>query len=257
MSRALPIPRFIRRLQALALLCALLLPAGCLRAVAPIPTRYYFNPGLERPEKLFVMLRGIGGGERVFAREGLIDELFARGFPFDVAAPAAHFGYYREETLGQRLEADIIAPARARGCREIWLVGTSMGGLGALMYLTDHPGEVDGVILLGPFLGWGAVPEEIAAAGGIASWQPGPVDVTADWERFLWAWLKEYAARPDPVPPIYLGYGHSDFFFSQQQALARLLPAERVLVVPGGHTYRTLRLLWTAELDRLDATLRR
>ncbi|GAB6082769.1 hypothetical protein JCM30471_16830 [Desulfuromonas carbonis] len=257
MPQAFPFPRCCRRLSQLALLCALLLPAGCQTPVAPIPTRVYFNPAPQGAEKLMIMLRGIGGDEEIFDREGLIRELFVRGYPFDVVAPAAHFGYYREESLGQRLEADIIAPARARGYREIWLVGTSMGGLGALMYLTAHPGEIAGVILLGPFLGWGAVPEEIAAAGGIANWQPGAVDVKEDWERFLWAWLKEYAARPDPVPPIYLGYGSSDFFFSQQEVLARLLPAERVLVVPGGHTYLTLRLLWTAELDRLDATLRR
>ena len=202
------------------------------------------------------MLRGIWGGERIFAAEGLVDEVFARGLPFDVVAPAANFSYYRTETLPQRLEQDIIAPARANGYREIWLVGTSMGGLGALMYLAEHSRNVDGVILLGPFLGWGGVVEEIDAAGGIAAWQPGPV-TTADWDRYLWAWIKDYVARPDPFPPLYLGYGRDDFLFAEQRALARLLPPGHSLLVPGGHDYATLRVLWKAELERLDQVLRR
>lgn len=252
----MPLPAPTTWLRGLLPFLTLLLCACVPKPVTPIPVLSYHNPNLERPQKLFIMLRGIWGGEGIFAREGLVDEVFDRGLPFDVVAPAAHFGYYKAETLPQRLEQDIIAPARAKGYREIWLVGTSMGGLGALMYLTDHPRDVDGVILLGPFLGWGNVAEEIDAAGGIAAWQPGPVTV-ADWERYLWAWIKNYAAQPEPFPPIYLGYGRDDFFFAEQRALARVLPPDHSILVQGAHDYATLRVLWKAELDRLDPILRR
>ncbi|GAA5164985.1 alpha/beta hydrolase [Viridibacterium curvum] len=244
-----------------ALLLAILISitAGCaFRGETPIATLRYENPSKPASEgkKLLIFLRGLGGGHEIFQNNGLVDQVIIRGLPFDMVAPDAHFGYYRDETLGRRLYEDIIVPARQQGYTEIWVAGTSLGGLGALFLQIEHPGEVDGIILLSPFLGWNGIVEEIQSAGGLARWEPGPHTVE-DWQRYLWAWIKQYQARPERVPPIHLGYGASDLFVSAQDLLATALPEGRTTVVKGGHTYGTLRALWTTYLDRYGPALRR
>jgi len=193
--------------------------------------------------KLLVFLRGLGGSNEIFEKHGLVQSMFDKGYPFDIVAPDAHMGYYKAETLGERLYNDIILPAREKGYREIWLAGTSMGGLGAMMYLTDYADSVDAVILLSPFLGWGGIIDEINEAGGLKSWKPGPHTIE-DWQRFLWAWIKRYDAAQTKKPEIYLGYGDDDFFTESQELLSGVLPEDHTTVVDGWHTYSTLRRLW-------------
>lgn len=231
---------------------------GCYSKTAkPIGRLDYHNPAAY-PEnrKLLVFLRGLGGGNEVFERQGLVKEVIDRKLPFDMVAPDAHYGYYKEENLWKRLHEDIILPARRQGYREIWLAGTSMGGLGALMYLTQHSTAVDGVILLSPFLGGDLLVEEISEAGGLANWEPGPYS-TENWERYLWAWIKQYALRPEKHPPIYLGYGDWDFFIKPQELLGTILKQDHIVIVDGWHTYATLRKLWPIILDRLQPILLR
>ncbi len=243
-------------LLAIALLAVL---PGCFpKPVAPIPVLSYPNPNPAPPgeRKLLIFLRGIWGGPQIFEEHGLVREVVERRLPMDMVAPDTHFGYFQDESFGRRLEEDVIRPARTRGYREIWIVGTSLGGLGALMYLTEYPQGVDGVILINPFLGWDGVVDEIRAAGGISSWTPGPT-TTVDWERYLWAWIKGYVAKTDPTPPLYLAFGAEDYFVDGDRELAKSLPPTQILILPGGHTYQALRDLWAAQLDRLDIRLRR
>ncbi|OVE81042.1 hypothetical protein BVY04_04320 [bacterium M21] len=231
------------------------LTAGCIsRPTIPIPRLEYSNPHAAQNKKLFVFLRGFGGGHKIFEEKGLVQQVLDRELPFDMVAPAAHFGYYKSESLGERLYEDIIQPARQEGCQEVWLVGTSMGGLGALFYLTEYSSSVDGVILLSPFVGWGGIIREIKKAGGLEYWQPGP-RTEKDYQRDIWAWIKR--TRNDPImPPIYLGYGDDDLFVNAHVLLARQIREDRVVVINGGHNYRTLRRLWAAFLRKLDGELR-
>ena len=46
------------------------------------------------------------------------------------------------------MQREIIGPARAFRYREIWLVGVSMGGLGAFFHERMHPGEITGLSCL-------------------------------------------------------------------------------------------------------------
>jgi pimeloyl-ACP methyl ester carboxylesterase len=206
-------------------------------------------------KKLLILLRGAGGGNDVFKNKGLVDQVISSGLPFDIVAPDAHTGYYASKTLERRLYEDIILPARRQGYREIWVAGTSMGGLGALLLQIEYPDAVDGIILLSPFLGWPGIVKEIRNAGGLESWQPGTHTIE-DWQRYLWAWIKRYQQSPDHFPPIYLGYGNSDFFSDSQSLLADALPEEHTIIVSGGHTYGTMRRLWNEYLERLGPELR-
>ncbi|MGB7542969.1 MAG: alpha/beta hydrolase, partial [Burkholderiales bacterium] len=114
---------------------------------------YDVAPGLGADRTLLVMLPGATDRPEDFVEQGFIQAVRASGASVDVAAVDAHMDYYIEHSVVERLEADVIAPARAKGYTRTWLMGISLGGMGALAYARGHAKEVEGVILLAPFLG--------------------------------------------------------------------------------------------------------
>jgi len=222
---------------------------GCL-GHTPLKTFNYPSSNKLTPKKLIVFLRGIGGSNHDFAREGFIDSVRLRHLPFDMTAPNSHFGYYFSETITDRLETDIILPAEAKGYKKIWLVGVSMGGFGSLMYAKDYPGKIDGIYVIAPFLGYENMIDEITAAGGVHKWQPGKYDPNEDWERMFWHWLKQCSEGKKPMPNLYLGFGRQDDFDAAHQLLSELLPEDHVLSIDGGHDIKTMKALWLLFLDQ-------
>lgn len=237
------------RLLSVALLLPVLI-SGCASApVAPLAYVSYPRTDTARQPNLLVLLRGLGADHTVFAEEGVIDEIRNRELPFDVIAPDVHYGYYESQTFELRLKEDIIDPARKKGYKQIWLAGFSMGGLGCLLYLRSHPKDVDGVMLVSPFLGWSSIRREIRRAGGVPAWQ-NTSDDPADWQRMIWSWIKRY--DPAASVPIWLGYGNNDILTADgPQLLATMLPAERVFSVPGNHTISTFKTIFLRHLDHL------
>lgn len=223
---------------------------GCtLLGEAPMEVLSYSSG--ERPlghKRLIIFMRGLGGNHKSFEKEGLVDDVRTRHMPYDMRAPNAHPGYYFGRTLIPRLKADVIDPARAAGYEEIWLIGFSMGGLGALLYIREHPEDIQGVYLISPFLSYPFIQNEIRRAGGLRRWDPGDYDPQDDWQRMLWDWLKRQAVQ-HPEPTIYLSYGTHDPYVKGQRLLAQILPPERVKTISGGHDYETFRALWHLLLD--------
>jgi pimeloyl-ACP methyl ester carboxylesterase len=227
-----------------------LLLGGC-ALFGRAPLHFLTYPGLEEPldeKRLIVFMRGLGGSHESFEKEGLVDDIRDRNMPYDMAAPNAHFGYYLGRTLIDRMKADLIDPAKAEGYEEIWLIGFSMGGLGSLLYLREHPDDIQGVYLIAPFLSLGFIQNEIIKAGGLRQWDPGEYDPEDDWQRALWHWLKDEVAD-NPEMNIYISYGTEDTYVKGQQLLAEVLPPDRVTALTGGHNYETFRTLWQALLD--------
>lgn len=216
---------------------------------APLDVLRYTPADGKRHDNLIVFLRGRGGSHRSFEKEGFVSAVRQRGLPFDMVAPNAHVGYYVARSFVVRLKADVIDPAKAEGYRRIWLVGASMGGMGALWYMRLHPGDVDGVYAISPFLGDPEIIDEIAEAGGVRNWSPGTYDPSEDWQRLLWDWLKTDAGNPDAPIPLYLGYGKEDRFVKAHRLLAAILPPERVYTADGGHDPETMRRVWLRFLD--------
>jgi len=239
-----------------ALFLSLLFLSACTpKTLVPIPLMEYGQIGKSGNTSLLVLLRGIGGDFTDFEKYGLIDQVRARELPFDIIVPDAHYGYYKDETITQRLKQDIIDPARTRGYRKIWLAGFSMGGLGSLFYLRDHPLDIDGVILVSPFIGWGAIRQEIKQAGGIRSWSPEQSKID-DWQFLIWSFVRTYTQNQENYPPIYLGYGQDDGLAGHGgELLAAALDEKRVFVLPGGHNYSTFKAIWSEHLDRLETQL--
>ena len=210
---------------------------------------YDVEPRHEADKVLLVMLPGATHKPEDFVRQGFIRALRQRKLPVDTVMVDAHLGYYLERNLVERLTEDVIVPARGRGYKRIWLMGISLGALGALIYACEHPEDIAGVVVLAPFLGVRGTIQEIVRAGGIDLWQPGAI-VPQDDERFLLAWLKAYGAENPALPRIYLGYGTADRFIAASTMLANRLPPAHIVTTAGGHDWETWSALWEKFLDR-------
>ncbi|MFT5701293.1 MAG: pimeloyl-ACP methyl ester carboxylesterase [Desulforhopalus sp.] len=223
--------------------------SGC-STNAPLKSLYYDIEESISQRNLIVFLRGRGGSHEDFAEKGFVDAIKDSKLPYDMIAPNAHFGYYFGETLVERLKADIINPAKAKGYEEIWLVGASMGGLGALMYSRFYPEDVKGVFVISPFLGYDKIISEIESQGGVRQWEPGEYNPDNDWQRMIWHWLKKYSDNQRQKPVIYLGYGTEDSYVEAQRILGDILPYDQVITTSGGHTPETMKKLWDIFLQR-------
>jgi pimeloyl-ACP methyl ester carboxylesterase len=226
---------------------------GCglfFRAPTPVATIAY--PSADASSGLLVLLPGRGDRARSFADAGIID-IARKAVPSaDVLSVDATLGYYIHRNLPERLEADVIAPARAHGYRSIWLAGVSMGGLGSALFAKQHPTEVAGIVLVAPFLGDEPILAEIEAAGGLRHWQsPAPTDPD-DYQRDIWRWLAGCVKMPGSCPHILLGFGSSDRFVRAHRLLAAALPAGDVVEVPGGHDWDPWRALFAALLPKTE-----
>lgn len=201
-----------------------------------------FHPGRSDATTYAMLLPGRGDVPQDYARAGFPQRLIEAGFVGEIVGVDAHLQYYLRGMAIARVHADVVQP---RAGRAPWLVGISMGGLGALLYEKEHPGTATGLVLLAPFLGDPALVREIERAGGLAAWEPGPI-VPGDYQRDLWAWIK--AGGLDRVP-VFLAWGRSDRFAPANRLLAAELPPERVVEIPGDHTWRT----WQPAFDALLA----
>lgn len=205
----------------------------------PMP---YLQAQAERQsDTLLVMLPGRKEGMESFPSHGF----FAAGsaLDMDILAADAHFGYYRERTVVQRLHEDILLPAREQGYKHIWLLGLSMGGFGAVLYCNEHPGMVDGLILLAAYPGEAALVQEIQNAGGLNQW-PNTGQAGQAYEREVWHWLKQATSGNATRPQIVVAYGEDDRFASANELLAQRLPSTRVFTRPGGHQWDVWQALW-------------
>lgn len=232
----------IRRFAFLLVCLALL--AGCARfRSAPVPLRTIALQQGSDSRCLIVLLPGRRDSPEDFSRYDFASIANQAGIRADFVAVDAHLGYYFRQTIVDRLREDVIAPARKRYDR-IWLAGISLGGTGSILYANQHPGDVDGIVLLAPFLGEERVIDEVAAAGGLRGWKaPDPLS-PKDFQRRMWSWLKRYEGGSQGQIPLYLGFGTEDDFARANGLLGEALPPERVFTVDGGHDWKAWQALW-------------
>lgn len=225
-------------------------------ASAPLPGLRLSQSEHAENDCLLVALPGLGDDWRDL-EEHLEDEWRAHGEGCDLLLLDAHFTYYREQVLAERLRDDVLVPARARGYGSVWILGISLGGYGALWSAERSAALVDGLILVAPMIAMPPRGDDVAARireeGGLAAWQAsGP---RRHRHRFgdaeaHWRWLQERLRTPEG-PAVVLAYGERDRHASSIALLADALPPERVYRHPGGHDWPTWRaLLGEVFLDR-------
>lgn len=226
--------------------------AALSKAPVPMTAQQYLRAEADS-KCLVVLLPGAGDTGASFEKAGLVDAMKQRGFSVDVVAADATYGYYAKGILVERLGTDVVLPAQGRGYAHVWLMGTSMGGMGSLLYAHDHSGEVRGVLLLAPFLGTPDVAQEVKRAGGLAKWQgpPPAAEVTeANYQREMWRWLQAITDGREPGPKVYLGWGTEDRLAPQAAVLADALPPTRTFPVPGPHKWP----VWKASFEKFLET---
>lgn len=231
-------------LKFLSLAPLLVVTAGCAflaPAEVPLPSIETAEPG-SRNDTLVVMLPGFGDRAEAFIREGF--QSTGARYGFDTVAVDAHFRYYRERSLLERLHEDIVLPARSAGYDSVWMLGISMGGLGSLLYASEHPEQVDGVILLAPFLGNRGAIREIVENGPLEEWNPDDSDMQ-DYEIAIWSWIRD-ATRGPELTPLLLGYGLSDGMAEGYERLIDIIEPAGVYTGAGGHKWTTWGPLWEA-----------
>jgi enterochelin esterase-like enzyme len=188
-----------------------------------------------------VVLPGFGATAQDMLERGVAEAVHRSWPDADVLLTNATFAYYAHNVLVPHVEADIMAPARER-YRKLWLVGASVGGMGAIMYERRYPGRVEGLILFAPWLGEQELHDEIRAAGGIRQWEPGPVVDEFDqktYQREMWRVIKGWAQHPPDAKRIWVVCGKEDRLLEPDRLLATALPASHYLEVDGGHAWVT------------------
>jgi pimeloyl-ACP methyl ester carboxylesterase len=241
----------------LAVVCAALTACVPLRSIeGPMNLSHDILSCDVRPSTLIVLLPGAYDTLKDFMEQGFVEAVRARNIDADIQLVDAHINYYTNQQIVQRLQDEVVSPAKAKGYQCIWFAGISLGGYGTLLYSMNHPNQIEGFFIMAPYMGPRDIPAEIHKQGGLKHWTS---EVQGNIDVDLWRWLKGYATQGAGVPNAYLGYGASDRFENPNGLLAEVLPRERSFVIPGGHDWATWKQLWanfldTTALPRLDAS---
>jgi pimeloyl-ACP methyl ester carboxylesterase len=222
----------------------------------PIARTWYYARVPEGDRRLFIFLPGRRDRARDFGRHGFITLARAHVPRLDCVAVDATIGYYLDGSAPDRIQREIIVPARALPYNEIWLVGVSMGGMGAFWHHSRYPGEIAGLILLAPFVGDDRkLFTEIDTAGGATAWAKAqPVNNPkrkTDYQRELWRFLGTIPSLPEPQPQIWVAYGDRDRLRPGIERLRTVIPPARLLQLPGAHRWQT----WKAGFDQILARI--
>lgn len=208
----------------------------------PIPTALFNAP--IQAQRLVVVLPGRGDDLIDLRKSGIVQAVQSAWPDADVMLTGLALSYYLEGLAEQRLHHEVIVPARRRGYAQVWLVGASLGGMGAVLYDRAHPNQVNGMVLLAPYLGDRRASSRVIAAGGISAWQP-PKPGVINGDTFhvdLWRHLQTWWRQPAAARNVWLAYGKADRLRESMPLLTPLLPPGHVLLREGGHDWR----VWSA-----------
>lgn len=239
------LPAIIRRLRqrssrhALLAFAITLLTACYPIGNASIPIPHALVPAPRQAHRLVVFLPGRGDDLAGLEKSG-IAQIIQRDWPdADVELAGLTMAYYTSGQSTRKLHDEIMLPARKRGYQQVWLAGTSLGGMGALTYDRDYPGEIDGMLLMAPYLGDGSVGKDVVRAGGLAQWNPGPPEALSpkNWQHELWRYLHGWTSDPARVRHVWLAYGDHDRLRPLIELVQPTLRRTHVFVLPGGHSW--------------------
>ncbi|UJR80214.1 alpha/beta fold hydrolase [Sandaracinus amylolyticus] len=218
----------------------------------PVPAlHYHWGSAEARASCLLVLLPGFFDDPDAFEREGVVDQVHRARPTCDVVAMSLHLYDYRDESVVDRVHEDVVLEARRRGYRQVWLVGISMGALAAVLTAREHPEDIDGLVLVSPYLGTpgfaARFERELARHGGLVAWARATPDRPCRISRVLhdprpvWRWLAGYGSHPERMPPLWLAFGRDDRFAVAQRLLAGEVAPDHRIVVEGRHDWATWR----------------
>ena len=204
--------------------------------------------GMTGKRSLVVLLPTMGGKGSHYETQGFLDEVWERGFEASMEVVDVKSTLYLGSRIVELLKTEVIEPAKTEGFEEIYLVGISLGGHAVLLYATKYPEDVDGIVILAPFISGKTVSGAIDQAGGLDTWEDCPF---LGWTHAcnLWKSLKVYVSDPRNQRKVVLGFGTEDKFVEQCRILSDVLLPEQVFTVPGGHDWATWKKLFIKAAD--------
>ncbi len=235
-----------RLVSVLAILCIITLFVGCSWYTSKKSIGYKHYVGQDRV--LVLLLPPIGGMGSHYETNGFIEAVREKGFEADLKILDVNPVLYLQGRIIDLVKTELVDPAKASGYETIILVGVSLGGHGALLYIMQHPEDVDGVVVLAPFLGGDRFAGAIEKAGSLEKWEDCPA-LGWDYPCIMWKLLKACVSDPNHQSTIILGYGTEDGFAKQNSLLAKELPPKNVFKVAGGHDWVTWKRLWIQVLE--------
>jgi esterase/lipase superfamily enzyme len=228
------------------IVCSVFLFSGCSSYTDKPELRFRKFVGPDRV--LVLLLPTIAGKGSDYEQQGFIEAVREKGFNADMKILDVDPVIYLQGRIVEVLKKELVDPAKVSGYKKILLVGISLGGHGALLYVTQSSEDVDGVVVLAPFIGGYLINDAIEKAGGLHKWENCPL-FEWDYACDMWKLLKDYLSNPDKQRKVIIGYGTEDGFANGNQLLSEQLPQENVFTVPGGHDWMTWKLLWIKTLD--------
>lgn len=227
-----------------AAIVSLVMCASCAYIAQPkkqIPVQIVAGNAPGQHTRMVVVLPGVGDTLSRMRHSGIVEAVQKNMPDADVALVELTLPYYIKTPAANRLHDEIVKAARERGYEEIYLAGASMGGMGALMYENQHPKEIDGLILMAPFMGNAALLAEINAAGGLAKWEPGPAPAVLNANtgpRENWRVVRSWAVDPGRAQHVWLICGQADRFHPAAELIASQLPKQNFITLEGGHGWK-------------------
>jgi pimeloyl-ACP methyl ester carboxylesterase len=203
----------------------------------------------QQAASLLVLLPGAHMSLADFWQQGLVAAVRERRLATDILAADINYTHVMEKTVVERLHEKVILPARAKGYRQIWLAGISLGALNALMYAAQHAQLLTGLHLIAPYPGTGDICAEIREAGGPVVWARTPAAEQGD-EREAWRWLAHQHAGAIAAPWVSFSCGSEDRFVRNQRMLSELISPERVHWQVGRHDWSAWLALWQRWLEQ-------
>lgn len=217
----------------------------------PVPTTLMAAP--QPAHRLVVVLPGRGDNLHSLTATG-IAAIIQQSWPdADVLLTGLTMPFYRQGRTAQRLHDEVIEPAaRRKAYRQVWLAGISLGGMGVLLYDRAYPDQIDGLLLLSPYLGDHAIQQQIRDAGGLAKWQAGPPQPIGPdtFQHELWRYLQNWSQRPQRTRSTWLAYGADEPFRQPIELMSPLLAPDHVIMLPGRHNWKLWKPAMRALLQR-------
>ena len=171
---------------------------------------------------LVVLLPTIRGEGSHYEEQRFINVFREKGFEAHLKVLDVKPSLYLNSKIIDLLKTEVIIPAKDLGYKKIYLVGISLGGHGALQYVTKYPEDVDGVFILAPFFGGPLIANAIEKAGGLGKFEDCP-SIAWKYACKMFLLIKNYTSQSDNRRHIVLGYGTEDKFTRQNHLLADML----------------------------------
>lgn len=192
--------------------------------------------------QLVILLPGIWDKPAEFIDHGFIEIARKNNIEHDFLIVDANITYLIRGNFSQRFIADVITPAQEKGYKSFWLVGISLGGYNALSYYLDHPEEIEGVVLLSPYIGVDKEEDLLHQIRQYVNKDDLP-SITQRIPYTNWERLASFE-KHGSLKNIYLAYGRQDKFAPGYSEFEQLLPHENIHAIDGNHDWRTWSRLW-------------